>query len=136
MDFCLFCAIANGEIPSSTLYEDEKVRVFLDLGPANRGHALVVPKAHFRDSTEAPAELLGHMMAVAAKIGKAEMKAFGYDGFNLVQNNGEAAGQSVFHLHIHIIPRKAGDDAMGLWKPGKTTPEEMAETVKAVQAAL
>ena len=133
---CIFCKIANGEIPSSTVYEDELVRVILDLGPAARGHALVLPKEHFKDSTEAPEALLGHMMAVGASIGAAEMKAFGADGFNLIQNNGEAAGQSVFHLHLHVIPRKAGDGAVGLSAPGKTTPEEMQETAKAICEAM
>ncbi len=136
MGFCVFCAIAKGEIPSTTLYEDEQVRAFLDLGPAARGHALVVPKEHFPNAAAAPEELLGHMMAVAAKIGTAQMKAFGYEGFNLVQNNGEAAGQTVFHLHIHIIPRKTDDGAMVGWTPGETTPEEMAETAAAIKACL
>ena len=133
---CIFCKIANGEIPSATLYEDDDVRVILDLGPAARGHALVLPKEHFRDSTEAPEALLGHVMAVGAAVGRAEMKAFGADGFNLIQNTGEAAGQSVFHLHLHVIPRKAGDGAVGLWKPGSTTPEEMRETQEKIAAVL
>ena len=133
---CIFCKIANGEIPSATLYEDDQVRVILDLGPAARGHALVLPKEHFRDSTEAPEALLGHVMAVGAAVGEAEMRAFGADGFNLIQNTGEAAGQSVFHLHLHVIPRKAGDNTVGLWKPGTTTPEEMQETAAAIREAL
>ena len=133
---CIFCKIANGEIPSATIYEDDQVRAILDLGPAAKGHALVLPKEHFRDSSEATEALLGHMMAVGASIGEAEMQAFGADGFNLIQNNGEAAGQSVFHLHLHVIPRKTGDGAVGLWKPGKTTPEEMEETAKAIREAL
>ena len=133
---CIFCKIANGEIPSATVFEDDQVRVILDLGPAAKGHALVLLKEHFRDSTEAPEALLGHMMAVGAAVGAAEMKAFGADGFNLIQNNGEAAGQSVFHLHLHVIPRKAGDKAVGLWRPGTTTPEEMQETAAAIREAL
>ena len=133
---CIFCKIANGEIPSSTLLEDEQVRVILDLGPAARGHALVLPKEHYKDSTEAPEALLGHMMATGARIGTAQMNAFGCDGFNLIQNNGESAGQSVFHLHLHVIPRKTGDDALKLWKPGETTPEEMRETAEMIKAAL
>lgn len=133
---CIFCKIANGEIPSATVFEDEKVRVILDLGPAAKGHALVLPKEHFKDSTEAPEELLGHVMAVGASVGAAEMKAFGADGFNLIQNNGEAAGQSVFHLHLHVIPRRTGDGIVRLWVPGKTTPEEMQETAQAIRSAL
>ena len=76
------------------------------------------------------------MMASGARVGKAQMKAFGADGFNLIQNNGEAAGQSVFHLHLHVIPRKAGDGAVGLWKPGETTPEDMNETAAMLREAL
>lgn len=133
---CIFCKIANGEIPSATVYEDDQVRVILDLGPAAKGHALVLPKEHFKDSTEASEALLGHVMAVGAAVGEAEMRAFGADGFNLIQNNGEAAGQSVFHLHLHVIPRRAGDKAVGLWKPGTTTPEEMQETAAAIREAL
>ena len=114
---CIFCKIANGEIPSATVYEDDQVRVILDLGPAAKGHALVLPKEHFKDSTEAPEALLGHVMAVGAAIG-------------------EAAGQSVFHLHLHVIPRRNGDGAVGLWKPGTATPEEMQETAEAVRAAI
>jgi len=131
---CIFCKIANGEIPSATVFEDEVVRVILDLGPAARGHALVLPKVHMKDSTEATEAMLGHMMAVGASVGKAQMKAFGADGFNMIQNNGEAAGQSVFHLHV--IPRKMGDDAVRLWTPGETTPEEMQETARAIRAQL
>ena len=133
---CIFCKIANGEIPSATVYEDDQVRVILDLGPAAKGHALVLPKEHFKDSTEAPEALLGHVMAVGAAVGEAEMRAFGADGFNLIQNSGEAAGQSVFHLHLHVIPRKSGDNVVGLWKPGTTTPEEMQETAAAIRAVL
>ncbi len=136
MDFCIFCKIAAGEIPSVTVYEDDQVRAILDLGPANEGHTLILPKAHYKDATEAPAELLGHMMQTAARIGRAQMKAFGYDGFNLVQNNGEAAGQSVFHLHLHVIPRRAGDGALGLWKPGSPSQDELKETGEKIREAL
>ena len=136
MKDCIFCKIAAVEIPSTTLYEDDKVRVILDLGPAARGHALVLPKRHYKNVTTMPKSLLGHVMKVGAKIGTAQMKAFGYDGFNLIQNNGRAAGQSVFHFHLHVIPRKKGDEAVGLWKPGTTTAEEMQETREKIGAVL
>ena len=133
---CIFCKIANGEIPSATVYEDDLLRVILDLGPAAEGHALVLPKEHVPDSTEASEALLGHIMAVGASIGEAQKKAFGAEGFNLIQNNGEAAGQSVFHLHLHVIPRKAGDGAVGLWKPGKPTAEELQKTAETIRKEL
>ena len=136
MESCIFCKIAAGEIPSAALFEDDRVRVILDLGPAARGHALVLPKEHFQDARSMPEALMGHVMAVGARIGAAQMKAFGYEGFNLVQNNGEAAGQSVFHFHLHVIPRRSGDGALGLWKPGSTTPEEMRETADRIREAL
>ena len=136
MENCIFCKIAAGEIPSSTVYEDGSVRVILDLGPAAQGHCLVLPKEHYADATEAPEELLGHMMAVGARIGAAQMKTFSYDGFNLIQNNKEAAGQSVFHLHLHVIPRRLGDGAVGLWKPLSPSREELSGTAEALRAGL
>ncbi len=136
MDNCIFCLLAAGTIPSTTVYEDDKVRVILDLGPAARGHALVLLKEHYENSVGVPEELLGHAMAVGAKIGAAQMKALGAEGFNLIQNNGEAAGQTVMHFHLHVIPRKTDDGALDLWKPGETTPEEMAKTAELMKNAL
>ncbi len=136
MDNCIFCRIAAGEIPSATLFEDDRVRVILDLGPAAPGHALVLPKEHHADATEMPEDLLGHAMAVGARVGAAQMKALGYDGFNLIQNNGESAGQTVFHFHLHVIPRRADDGVLGLWKPGTSTPEGLAETAALLKPLL
>ena len=94
---CIFCKIANGEIPSSAIYEDEDFRVILDLGPAAKGHALILPKEHFKDVCELDAAIAAKVLPLGAKIGAAMMKGLGCAGFNLVQNNGEAAGQTVFH---------------------------------------
>ena len=124
---CIFCKIANGEIPSVTLYEDEDFPVILDLGPATRGHALLLPKEHYRDLFELEDEVAAKVLVRAKRIAKKKKKALGADGFNLVQNNGEAAGQTVFHFHMHLIPRYEEDHAGILWKPGQTTPEEMEE---------
>ena len=118
MSDCIFCKIAAGEIPSSTLYEDDRLRVILDLGPAAPGHALVLPKEHYPDATAMPGDLLGHVMERGAKIGAAQMKTLDYEGFNLIQNNGRAAGQTVFHFHLHVIPRREGDGVLPLWNPG------------------
>ncbi len=136
MENCIFCRIAAGEIPSATLFEDDRVRVILDLGPAAPGHALVLPKEHHKDATEMPEDLLGHAMAVGARVGAAQMKAMGYEGFNLVQNNGEPAGQSVFHFHLHVIPRRTGDGVLGLWRPGESTPEGLAQTAACLKPLL
>ena len=128
-DDCIFCKIAHGEIPSSTIYEDEDFRVFLDLNPAARGHALIVPKEHYADLFELDEELCKKAM-VLAKLLAVKMKAvLGSDGFNLMQNNGEAAGQTVFHFHLHLIPRYKDDKAGITWKPGSVSPEEREELV-------
>ena len=129
---CILCKIANGEIPSTTLYEDEDFRVILDLGPATRGHALLLPKNHFANLFELDDETAQKAILVAKKIAGKMKDALGADGFNLVQNNGEAAGQTVFHFHMHLIPRYENDNAGILWEPGETTPEDMAEVKRLV----
>lgn len=129
---CIFCKIANGEIPSTTLYEDEDFRVILDLGPATRGHALLLPKNHFENLFELDDETAQKAILVAKKMAGKMKDALGADGFNLVQNNGEAAGQTVFHFHMHLIPRYENDNAGILWEPGETTPEDMAEVKRLV----
>ena len=129
---CIFCKIANGEIPSTTLYEDEDFRVILDLGPATRGHALLLPKNHFANLFELYDETAQKAILVAKKMAGKMKDALGADGFNLVQNNGEAAGQTVFHFHMHLIPRYENDNAGILWEPGETTPEDMAEVKRLV----
>ena len=129
---CIFCKIANGEIPSTTLYEDEDFRVILDLGPATRGHALLLPKNHFANLFELDDETAQKAILVAKKMAGKMKAALGADGFNLVQNNGEAAGQTVFHFHMHLIPRYENDNAGILWEPGETTPEDMAEVKRQV----
>lgn len=126
---CIFCKIANGEIPSSTLYEDQDFRVILDLGPASKGHALILPKEHFTDLTELDDRIAARVFPLAGKIGRAMKQGLGCAGFNVVQNNGSAAGQTVMHFHTHIIPRYQSDDSMILWTAGTTTPEEMQETI-------
>lgn len=131
---CIFCKIANGEIPSTTLYEDEDFRVILDLGPATRGHALLLPKEHYGNLFELDDALAAKALVVAKKVAAKMKAALGADGFNLVQNNGETAGQTVFHFHMHLIPRYQDDHAGILWEPGSTTPEEMAEVKRLVDA--
>ena len=95
---CIFCKIANGEIPSTTLYEDDDFRVILDMGPAARGHALLLPKEHYANLFELDDELAAKALVTAKKVASRLKDALGADGFNLVQNNGEAAGQTVFHF--------------------------------------
>ena len=136
MSDCIFCKIANGEIPSATLYEDDDFRVILDLGPATKGHALILPKAHYADLTEIPEELAGKATGVAKKIVTAMKSALPCDGYNVVQNNGEAAGQTVFHYHVHLIPRCKNDHAGVSWKPGELTDEVKEEVLEKARKAL
>ncbi len=118
MDNCIFCKIANGAIPSHTLYEDEDFRVILDIEPAAKGHALILPKKHFANIYELPEEYAAKVFKVAKNMSVKMKDALDFDGFNVLQNNGEAAGQTVFHFHMHLIPRYEGDNA-GLDMPGK-----------------
>ena len=117
MENCIFCKIANGVIPAATLYEDDKFRVILDLGPASKGHALILPKEHYADIYELPEELAGEVYKLAAKMAKKMTAALGCDGFNIVQNNGTVAGQTVFHFHLHLIPRYKDDAQQICWTP-------------------
>ncbi len=109
MSNCVFCKIVAGELPASKIYEDEKTLVFLSIGPINKGHALVIPKEHYKDCLDTPSELLAHLMQVAQKVARAVKLATGADGINFGINNGAAAGQLVFHTHLHIIPRFYND---------------------------
>ncbi|MDD2957324.1 MAG: HIT family protein [Lachnospiraceae bacterium] len=127
---CIFCKIANGEIPAATLYEDEDFRVILDLGPASKGHALILPKEHAANLYELPDALAGKAMILAKKIASKLSVALKCDGFNIVQNNGEAAGQTVFHFHIHLIPRYKGDTVNVTWQPGILTEEDKKEILE------
>ena len=124
---CIFCKIANGEIPSKTLYEDELFRVILDLNPATRGHALILPKDHAANLYDLPEETAAAVLVLAKKLGATMSGKLGCDGLNLVQNNGEAAGQTVSHFHLHMIPRYVNDGQTLGWIPGKATQEELEE---------
>ncbi len=133
---CIFCKIANGEIPSATVYEDEDFRVILDLGPANPGHALILPKEHYPNLPALDERLAAKALPLAGKIGAAMQEALGCDGFNVLQNNGTAAGQSVFHFHVHVIPRYTADRKMISWVPGKYAEGEMEKVADQIRAAV
>lgn len=126
-DNCIFCKIAHGEIPSKTLYEDDRFRVILDLGPAAKGHALILPKSHYKNIYDIPEELSADVMKLAKKMAALMTDKLQCDGFNLVQNNGEQAGQTVFHFHMHLIPRYKDDGQTISWKPGNVSSEELEE---------
>ena len=136
MSDCIFCKIANGEISSVTVYEDEDFRVILDLGPAAKGHALILPKRHFRDLTELDMQVGAKLLPLASRLGAAMKEALGCTGFNLVQNNGESAGQTVFHFHLHVIPRYDDGASIVSWTPGSPSQEELADCGTLIGGAL
>ena len=126
---CIFCKIANGEIPSATLYEDDEFRVILDLNPAAKGHSLILPKEHYANLFEIPEDVLGRAAAVAKKVSGKLFTALHATGLNLVQNNGRSAGQTVFHFHMHMIPRYDDDNVKVGWVPGSLTEQDAKEIV-------
>ncbi|MDO4170204.1 MAG: HIT family protein [Lachnospiraceae bacterium] len=132
-DECIFCKIANGKIPSATLYEDRNFRVVLDVGPATKGHALILTKEHFDDIFDIDAETAGRLFSLASVVARAMKKVLHCDGMNVLQNNGSIAGQTVFHFHLHLIPRYEGDSVQITWPQGtleEETKEELIQLIK------
>ena len=135
-DNCIFCKIANGVIPSNTLYEDDLFKVILDLNPVTKGHALILPKNHFDDLLSIDEETGSKVLMVASKIATAMKKTLKCDGVNILQNNGEAAGQTVFHLHFHVIPRYVGDTVNLEWETGKPSDDELKTIAEEIRAGI
>lgn len=133
---CIFCRIAAGDIPSTTIYEDEFFIVIMDLSPATKGHALIIPKEHMADIFEMDEKTAGKLFKLAVRIAKAMKKALNCDGLNIVQNNGEIAGQTVRHFHLHLIPRYEGDGQNILWTPGEASDEERQMTAEAIREKM
>jgi len=129
MDDCLFCKIVAGEIPCTTVYEDERVLAFMDIGPIVKGHVLVIPKAHYDPLTDAPAEVLAQCMAVVKKVAAMQMKGLQADGVNIHQANGAAAGQVVPHIHFHVIPRFKDDGHHWNWNASEYASFDEMNTV-------
>jgi histidine triad (HIT) family protein len=117
---CIFCKIVAGEIPCFKLYEDDLTMAFMDINPGNEGHALVIPKEHWEDVHVIPSGLIGSTAKTVKKIATAVQKTLSPDGINLVQANGKGAAQSVFHFHMHILPRRMDDELKMNWglRPG------------------
>jgi histidine triad (HIT) family protein len=124
---CIFCKLAAGDIPSSTLYEDEDFRVILDLSPASKGHALIIPKEHYRNLYDLEEDLAAKAMVLAKRMVLRLKDVLGCEGYNIVQNNEESAGQTVFHFHIHMIPRYKKDHVGLGWRMGKLSEEDKEE---------
>lgn len=130
---CIFCRIISGQIPSAKVLEDKDVLAFLDIGPVSEGHTLVVPKRHYSTVDSCPEAMLAAMIIAASRLAAAVLKATGADGYNLLCNNGRAAGQVVQHVHMHVIPRRVSDGLFDKW-PSFTYPqgriEEIAQAIR------
>ena len=133
---CLFCKIVAGEIPCSKVYEDEEVLAFLDLYPLAPGHTLVIPKSHTERTTDMTAAGMAAVGRVLPQVAKGVVAATGAEGFNILQANGACAGQVIFHVHVHVIPR-APDDGLGFrWKAGAYEEGEMEVWRAKIQQAI
>lgn len=132
---CIFCKIIAGEIPSHRVYEDDTIVAFLDINPATRGHALVVPRRHSGDIFDTSASDI-QATARAAQIVACKLhNVVEADGYNVLQNNGSAAGQAVAHYHVHVIPRRIGDGALRAWRPGDTDHAALGALAAELRAA-
>lgn len=136
MNDCIFCKLANGVFPTNTVYEDDMFRVILDLGPASPGHMLILPKEHYANLYELPEEIAAEAMKLAKKLAIAAKKALNADGVNVVQNNEEAAGQTVMHYHLHVVPRFFGVGQFNAWEPGTAAAEELADQAAKIAEKL
>jgi histidine triad (HIT) family protein len=134
MDNCIFCKIIAGEIPSATIYENDEFKVILDRFPSNEGHVLIMPKNHCANIFEADPEMAGRLFALAVKVAKAMKETLGFENMNIVQNNGPVAGQTVNHLHVHLIPRYEGDSVKVTWAQMDLSDEQI-ESMRAKLAA-
>ena len=126
MSDCIFCKIIAGEIPSATIYENDEFKVILDRFPSGEGHALILPKNHVPNVFEIDPAQAGRAYALAAKLARAMKEVLGFTDMNILQNNGPIAGQTVFHFHIHLIPRYENDGQTINWKQTSPTVEELA----------
>jgi histidine triad (HIT) family protein len=130
---CIFCRIVHKEIPASVVYEDEKVMVFMDLKPVSEGHALVIPKVHYENIYDIPEDLIGYVQRIVKRTAMAAKTALQADGISIAQQNESAAGQEIFHIHVHLIPRYKGR-AVGRFGETPIRPrqelDQLAERIK------
>jgi histidine triad (HIT) family protein len=132
---CIFCKIVKGEIPSEKVYENSDVLTFLDIGPVNKGHALVIPKKHYETLLDLPDDLLAKVAVAVKKISGAVMKATNAEGISIGQSNYKAAGQLVFHAHFHIMPRFS-NDGLKLWPQGRYSEGEIKKYGEKIRSSL
>jgi histidine triad (HIT) family protein len=135
-DDCIFCKMVAGQIPVTKIYEDEVVLAFLDIGPLSDGHTLVIPKQHFEKLHDCPPELLSRLASRLGRIAEAVAGAMNSEGYNVLCNNGRAAGQLVEHLHFHIIPRNTGDGVFDRWPAYKYQEGKIEEIAAKIRENL
>ena len=133
---CIFCKIGSGDIPSYKVYEDEDFKVFLDLSPTSYGHALIIPKEHYKNLFELDDTIASKALVLAKKVGAAMMNTLHCDGLNVLQNNGEAAGQTMFHFHIHLIPRYKEDDTKIIFAENSLTEDDAKKIIDLITKDL
>lgn len=136
MDNCIFCKIISGDIPSTVLYEDDNFKVIMDISPASKGHVIILTRKHFENLFELGDKEAEKVLVIARKIATAMKKELNCDGINFLQNNGKAAGQSVFHIHFHLIPRYKDDNINISWTPGKYKDGEVAELAEKISKLI
>ena len=133
-DNCIFCKILNGDIPSRKVFEDDDFCVIMDVDPATKGHCLILPKEHYANLLVMPDELAARVLPLAKKVAAHLQETLGCDGINLVQNNGEVAGQTVHHFHMHVIPRYQGGNASDVtWSHSSFTDEEFDAILETIR---
>jgi Diadenosine tetraphosphate (Ap4A) hydrolase and other HIT family hydrolases len=136
MNNCIFCKIITGEIPSSTVYEDDNFKAIMDIFPAAKGHVIILPKKHYANLFELEEEVAAKALAVAKKIAIAVKEETNCDGINILQNNGIAAGQTVYHFHIHVIPRYENDKVQITWGQGSYEEGEAADMAASIAGRI
>ncbi|NCC14814.1 MAG: HIT family protein [Clostridia bacterium] len=133
MSDCIFCKIINGEIPSATIYEDEEFKAILDRFPANEGHVLILPKQHSANIFDIDPQQAGRLFVLATKIAREMKNILGFEHLNVMQNNGTVAGQTVFHFHLHLIPRYENDGITIAYHPMDLTDAQIEDMRKKLE---
>lgn len=133
---CIFCKIASGDIPSNTIYENSEFKVIMDIAPATKGHILIIPKEHFDDIYDIDAVTAGKLFQLATVVARALKEVLNCDGMNVLQNNGKIAGQTVFHFHMHLIPRYEGDTVTMKWEEHPMEDVDMEQLRQDIRKAL
>lgn len=136
MNNCVFCNIISGDIPSTVIYEDNDFKAIMDISPASKGHVIILTKKHFENLFQLEDNEAEKILVIARKIATAMKEELNCDGINFLQNNGKAAGQSVFHIHFHLIPRYEDDKVNISWTPGKYNDGQAAELAEKISKRI